>query len=306
MASGPLAWASVELSSWRWGGPSLVRDGLILFVIILGRYLLTAGGSWWLLRLWGRDRGPWRSHAQQQSDQEGIRHDIRLSVLAAAVFALATGVLLTLHAHGLTRLYVRPDTFGWWYIGVSYLVVLILQDAVFYATHRLFHHRVLYRWCHQGHHRSRHPTPWTSFAFDLPEAVVQALFLVLVVVVVPLHLITLLAVLSTMSVWAIVNHVDLDHLPRHFPHHLFGRWLIGPAHHCLHHRRPGVHFGLYFTFWDRLCGTEDASYVVSVSPSVASGRPGPWPRPSHAGPIRQGATTGALGRDRECLGTDRH
>jgi sterol desaturase/sphingolipid hydroxylase (fatty acid hydroxylase superfamily) len=271
LTSAPLTWADVDLSGWRWGGPSLLRDGLVLFVIILGRYLLTAGGSWWLLRLWGRHRAPGRSLARQQRDHDGIRHDIRLSVLAAAVFALATGVLLALQAHGLTRLYGRPDAYGWWYIGVSYLFVLILQDAVFYGTHRLFHHRALYHWCHHGHHRSRHPTPWTSFAFDLPEAVVQALFLVLVVVVVPLHLITLLAVLSTMTVWAIVNHVDLDHLPRRFPHHLFGRWLIGPAHHCLHHRRPGVHFGLYFTFWDRLCGTEDTGYVASVSPSVASG-----------------------------------
>jgi sterol desaturase/sphingolipid hydroxylase (fatty acid hydroxylase superfamily) len=36
-----------------------------------------------------------------------------------------------------------------------------------------------------------------------------------------------------------------------------GRWLIGPAHHGRHHRRPGCNFGLYFTLWDRLCGTED-------------------------------------------------
>jgi len=88
--------------------------------------------------------------------------------------------------------------------------MLILQDALYYASHRLFHHRWFYGWCHQGHHRTRQPTPWTSFAFDPPEAVVQALVLVLLVMLVPLHLITLMAVLSTMTVWAIVNHLGLD------------------------------------------------------------------------------------------------
>jgi sterol desaturase/sphingolipid hydroxylase (fatty acid hydroxylase superfamily) len=251
---------------------SFLLDALLLFLIILGRYLLTAGGSWWLLRVWGRQRTPEPTPAQRRRCDAGIRHDIRLSVSSAAVFAVGAGLVLWLHAHGLTRLYIRPDAYGWWYIAVSYLAVLVLQDAVFYATHRLFHHPRLYRWCHQGHHRSHHPTPWTSFAFDPPEAVVQALFLVLVVALLPLHLITLVAVLSTMTVWAIVNHVDLDHLPQRFPHHLFGRWLIGPAHHCLHHRRPGVHFGLYFTFWDWIGGTEDRGYAASVgAPAAESG-----------------------------------
>jgi len=33
----------------------------------------------------------------------------------------------------------------------------------------------------------------------------------------PLHLITLMAVLSTMTVWAIVNHLGLDTCPPLFP-----------------------------------------------------------------------------------------
>ncbi|MEO1004026.1 MAG: sterol desaturase family protein [Cyanobacteria bacterium J06638_7] len=239
----------------------------MVFLVIVGRYLLVAGGCWWLLRRWGRGHeAPAPSARQRRRYGDGIRHDIRLSVLSAGVFGLCTGALLVLQAHGLTRLYARPDAFGWWYVGASYLLVLILQDAVFYATHRLFHHPALYGWCHHGHHRSGHPTPWTSFAFDPPEALVQALFLVLVVMLLPLHLITLLAVLSTMTVWAIVNHVDLDQLPRRFPHHLFGRWLIGPAHHSRHHQHPGLHFGLYFTFWDWLCGTEDPGYAAAVMP----------------------------------------
>lgn len=89
----------------------------------------------------------------------------------------------------------------------------------------------------------------------------QALFLVAVVFLVPLHLITLLALLTTMTIWAVVNHLGTDHLPLSFPHHWLGRWFIGPAHHSLHHQQPQRHFGLYFTFWDWLLGTDDPHYA---------------------------------------------
>jgi sterol desaturase/sphingolipid hydroxylase (fatty acid hydroxylase superfamily) len=39
-----------------------------------------------------------------------------------------------------------------------------------------------------------------------------------------------------------------------------GRWFIGPAHHSIHHRKYTVHYGLYFTFWDKLLGTQDPDY----------------------------------------------
>jgi sterol desaturase/sphingolipid hydroxylase (fatty acid hydroxylase superfamily) len=252
-----------------WGEHSFGADSLALFLIILARYFLAAGGCWCLVRLCRPQATAAPSERHDRRIRDGIRHDIRLSVLSAAVFGLAAAAVLWLQAHGITRLYAGVDPGNWWYLVVSYLTVLILQDAVFYATHRLFHHPALYAAFHRGHHRSRRPTPWTSFAFDPPEALVQALFLVGFVMLIPLHLITLLAVLSTMTVWAIVNHLELDSLPRRFPHHLLGRWVIGPAHHSLHHRRPSVHFGLYFTFWDRICGTQDASYATDLSTEAA-------------------------------------
>jgi lathosterol oxidase len=249
-----------------WAESSFGTDSLALFLIILARYFLAAGGCWWLVRACRPVASAAAMAQQGKRIRDGIRHDIRLSVLSSAIFAVAAAAVLWLQAQGFTKLYGGVDPNTWWYLGVSYLTVLILQDALFYATHRLFHHPALYSTFHRGHHRSRQPTPWTSFAFDMPEALVQAVFLVAIVMLIPLHLITLLAVLSTMTVWAIVNHLDLDCLPRNFPHHLLGRWVIGPAHHSLHHRRPSLHFGLYFTFWDRVCGTQDDRYARGLSP----------------------------------------
>ena len=257
-----IAQMGIEHSFWP--------DCLALFLIILARYFLVAGGCWCLIRVCHPRAAAVSSELSGRRIREGIRHDIRLSVFSAAVFALAAAAVLWLQSQGCTRLYTEVVPTNWWYLVVSYLTVLILQDAVFYATHRLFHHTALYAAFHGGHHRSRQPTPWTSFAFDPPEAMVQALFLVVVVMLIPLHIITLLAVLSTMTVWAILNHLALDSLPSRFPHHLLGHWLIGPAHHSLHHRRPSVHFGLYFTFWDRVCGTEDIAYRTGLSTAAAA------------------------------------
>ncbi len=238
--------------------------GIAFFGIILLRYFLVAGGMYWCFYSsasqffvthtespTGRQQAPsWRS----------IQSDIQLSVFSAGVFALAAAFIMSAYEWEMTRLYSHANQYGLWYLGFSYGAVLVLQDAYFYFTHRLFHHPVFFAWLHQGHHRSRYPTPWTSFAFDPFEAIVQSLFLVGIVFIMPLHFITLIAVLTTMTVWSVLNHLGIDRLPWWFPHHWLGRWFIGPAHHSIHHLKYTVHYGLYFTFWDNLFGTEDPNY----------------------------------------------
>jgi Delta7-sterol 5-desaturase len=234
--------------------------GIAFFGIILFRYFLVAGGTYLFfyspfsqsfinhnLQHWSH---PWKS----------IRRDIQLSALSAGVFALAAAFVMSGYGWGITRLYSHSQQYGLWYLGVSYAAVLVLQDAYFYCTHRLFHHPWFFSWLHQGHHRSRHPTPWTSFAFDPVEAIVQSLFLIGIIFVIPLHFITLIAVLTTMTVWSVLNHLGIDRLPASFPHHWLGKWVIGPAHHSIHHLNYTVHYGLYFTFWDKVFCTQDPNY----------------------------------------------
>ncbi len=240
---------------------------LAFFGIILVRYFLVAGGTYWFFYLW-RDKtsdspniNPKSQHGA--SSWQSIQLDIRLSVLSAFVFAIAAAFILSIYSWHITRIYSDPQHYGLWYLGVSYGLVLLLQDTYFYFTHRLFHHPSLFHWLHQGHHRSRYPTPWTSFAFDPLEAIVASLFLVGIVFIIPLHFITLIAVLTTMTIWAVLNHLGLDRLPLSFPHHWLGKWFIGPAHHSIHHLKYNLHYGLYFTFWDQLLGTQDPNYSHS-------------------------------------------
>jgi sterol desaturase/sphingolipid hydroxylase (fatty acid hydroxylase superfamily) len=194
--------------------------------------------------------------AQQTRRPEG--HDIALSLGSSWIFALGGAVVIQADAMGLTRLIHDPGG-RWWLAPLQFVGVLLLQDTIFYGLHRLLHHRLCYRWLHQGHHHSRHPTGWTAFAFDGGEALLQAGFLVGVVFLIPLQGATLMALLLTMSAWAVVNHLDPAQQGSAPRSERLGRWLIGPTHHGLHHLRPGRNFGLYFTFWDRICGTAEPS-----------------------------------------------
>lgn len=242
--------------------------GCAFLGIILTRYLIFAGGTH--LFFYGAFG---RAAAVQGSDTiedlsppwRAIRRDIKLSVLSSIVFALSAAAIVSAYDFGITRLYADIHQYPLWYLGVSYVIAIVLQDTYFYFLHRLFHHRRLFRWWHQGHHRSNHPTPWTSFAFDPLEAIAHSLFLVGLVFVVPLHFITAIAVLSTMTVWAVVNHLELDRLPANFPHHWCGHWFTGPAHHAIHHRHYTLHYGLYFTFWDRQLGTQSPTYEQELA-----------------------------------------
>jgi sterol desaturase/sphingolipid hydroxylase (fatty acid hydroxylase superfamily) len=235
--------------------------GIVFLGIILLRYFLVAGGMYLLFYVPLNKSLINDRHGQRLAPSwHSIQHDIRLSVISGGVFALAAAFIMSAYSWGITNLYSHPQQYGLWYLGVSYAGVLVLQDAYFYFMHRLFHHPLLFRWLHHGHHRSHYPTPWTSFAFDPCEAIIQSLFLVGIVLVIPLHFITLIAVLTTMTVWAVLNHLGLDRLPLSFPHHWLGRWFIGPAHHSIHHLKYSMHYGLYFTFWDKLLRTQDANY----------------------------------------------
>lgn len=228
--------------------------------IILTRYFLVAGGAHWLFYSALRQSVGSRSLRLKPPLMQSIFRDIQLSSLSTLVFALGAASIVSLYDLGATLLYSDLDKYGWEYLGFSFVVVLILQDAYFYFIHRLFHHPSLFRCFHRGHHRSGDPTPWTSFAFDLPEAIFQSLFLIVIVFIIPLHFLTIIAVLMAMTVWTVWNHLGFELFPASFPHHWFTKWFIGPTHHSLHHRKYTVHYGLYFTFWDKLLGTQDPQY----------------------------------------------
>jgi sterol desaturase/sphingolipid hydroxylase (fatty acid hydroxylase superfamily) len=223
------------------------------FVIILIRYLLLAGGAYWLFYTSDKFLNK-QAFKVKYSQNKLIAKDIFLSIKATLATAICAALVMTVYDFGATRLYSSIEDYGMWYLIVSFFGIILLQDTTYYFLHRAFHHPLVYDWLHRGHHRSKNPTPWTSFALDFPEALIQGLFLVAVILIIPLHFAVLGVCLITMTVWSLVTHLGFELFPS-FPTHWFGKWLISSDHHSLHHRQYTKHYGLYFTFWDRLLGT---------------------------------------------------
>jgi Delta7-sterol 5-desaturase len=260
-----LVWAIDWALVWE-----LCWHSFVFFVTTALGYWITAGSLYWFLYLRRSSRFAFSTVAFGPI-WSSIRSDVVLSMWSTGIFAVCASVMTSFYQLGYTRLYWDVAQYGWAYLGFSLVFVLFLQDTYFYFTHRLSHHPKGFQWLHQGHHHSKNPTPWTAFAFDPAEAMIQSIYLMVAVWLIPMHVSVLIAVVVVMSLGALVHHFGV----RLFADSAFGRWLggwmVGCTHHWLHHRKYSVHYGLYFTFWDRLLGTQYEGYAEVLKPRTAPG-----------------------------------
>src|SRR3546814_533738 len=112
------------------------------------------------------------------------------------------------------------------------------------------------RIAHAVNHASRPPTAWAAMSFHPWEAVTGAVVIPALVFLIPIHVGTLGVVLTIMTVMGVSNHMGWEMFPRRMVRGPAGRWLITASHHQRHHERYACNYGLYFRFWDRLCGTD--------------------------------------------------
>ncbi|MEM1051057.1 MAG: sterol desaturase family protein, partial [Pseudomonadota bacterium] len=73
---------------------------------------------------------------------------------------------------------------------------------------------------------------------------------------VPIHLAMLGLVLSIATIMGVINHMGWEIFPRSLVHSPFGALVITASHHERHHEEYRCNFGLYFRFWDKVCGTD--------------------------------------------------
>ena len=223
---------------------------VVAMTFIVGiRYLAVSGAFAWLTnrRLPGLydDRG----------DQ--IRREIGWSLASAFIYAAPAGILAWgWHARGWTRIYSGVSDYPMWWLPASLIVYLLLHDSWFYWTHRLMHRPAIYKKMHAVHHASRDPTAWTAMSFHPWESVTGAVLVPTLVLLIPVHPAVLLALLTVMTIMGVTNHMGWELFPNWLVRGPLGRWLITASHHQRHHDKHRCNFGLYFRFWDRLCGTD--------------------------------------------------
>jgi Delta7-sterol 5-desaturase len=158
------------------------------------------------------------------------------------------------------EIYRDPSKYGTWWLFLSLPLMLLWHDFYFYWTHRLLHRPWWLRHVHGVHHRSRSPSPWAAYSFHPVEALINGMVTPLALAAVPLHWSVMLAFAMHQIFRNAWGHAAVETMPRGFARHwLWGR-LTTTTHHHLHHETAKGNYGLWFTWWDRWCGTERSDY----------------------------------------------
>lgn len=243
------------------------------------RYVAVSGAFAWLtLR---RSPGLYDGQGRQ------MKREIGWSLASAAIYGFPAGLVAWgWQTHGWTRIYTDVGDYPLWWIPASIFLYLLIHDAWFYWTHRWMHRPRLFRIAHAVHHASRPPTAWAAMSFHPVEAVTGAVVIPTLLFLFPIHVGSLLVVLLVMTVMGVTNHMGWELFPRSLVEGRVGRWLITASHHQRHHQQYGCNYGLYFRFWDHLCGTDRGLGTF--------------------GPTRGGAAGARPDRGGQPVGRDRH
>jgi len=228
---------------------AILLSALAMTLIVGLRYLAASGGFALATRL--RHPGLYAGLNGQ------IRREIGWSLTSAAIYGIPAGIVAWGWANrGWTLIYTDIHAWPLWYLPVSVLLYLLAHDTWFYWTHRLMHRPRWFRIAHAVHHASRPPTAWAAMSFHWIEALTGAIVIPLLVFLIPIHVAALGLVLAVMTVMGVTNHMGWELFPSFVWRGPLGAWLITASHHQRHHELYGCNYGLYFRFWDRLCGTD--------------------------------------------------
>lgn len=253
-------------NAWHWLGNAftnnLVREATF--------YLLAALLLWLVVHKWLHKRLAHRVIAGWPTGAD-MRREMAYSFSTLLIFSAQGLVVFASILRGDMVVYFRPGQYGYWWLALSLPAMLLWHDFYFYWTHRLLHSRWLFRRVHGVHHRSRNPSPWAAYAFHPVEALVNSLVTPLALMVVPLHGLVLLAFTIHQIARNAHGHLSIETMPRGFARHWLGRRFTTTTHHHLHHETAKGNYGLWFTWWDRWMGTEQADYHARFE-KVTAGR----------------------------------
>ena len=239
---------------------------IAFFLVLTLRYFVIGAIFYWVFYIGYKNR--WQSHklSAKSYPRDQFRREIRWSLLTGIIFSVSGAVTLVLWQLGYTKIYTDLLQYGWWWLPVSLAISLLIHEFYYYWIHRWMHRPQIFKLVHKVHHESAIPSPWTAFAFHPLEGLLQAIIIPVVLLVIPLHPYVILVQLVIMSLSSVINHLDIEIFPASMYRNPIGRLLIGATHHSQHHKHTRYNFGLYFTFLDKIHGTESPAYTDMIKP----------------------------------------
>jgi sterol desaturase/sphingolipid hydroxylase (fatty acid hydroxylase superfamily) len=251
-----LAAALNDLAGW----PTWVGLPVIAAFLIGARYAVFAGGALLLLIAFA---GPLKARRIRNVPftRAQFLREAGYSALSIGVFAAVICAAFALEARfDIFRIYADIDALGLAWLVASVPVAILIHDFYFYWTHRFMHLPGVYERVHRVHHLSANPSPLSAFAFHPAEALIEAMAVVVIAMLIPMHPSALVAVGLYSIATNVMGHAGYELLPRGLAgSRLFG-WINTATSHNQHHRTYAYNFGLYTLVWDRLFGTLHPKY----------------------------------------------
>jgi Delta7-sterol 5-desaturase len=256
---------------------SLIEDENLRLVLAISsnlvRYFLFAGLAYFIFYVWKRKAWFYMKIQKRFPDNKEIFREIAYSLSTIIIFGLFAFGIFYCKIHGFTQMYNEITDFGWFYWLFSLVFLIFYHDTWFYWTHRWMHSTPkIFKIFHRVHHLSHNPTPWAAFAFHPTEAVVEVLFLPIILFIMPFHISVIILFLLWMILLNVLGHVGYEIIPKRFHQTWVGKWQNTPTHHNQHHQRSKGNYGLYFNFWDTWMNTNFENYEEEFQQNSSSSR----------------------------------
>jgi Delta7-sterol 5-desaturase len=229
---------------------------MVAAAINLAYYAVATGSTVLFLRLFWKTGLEDCKIQKRQASGADVRREIRASLNAVMIFSLVAVVVYFGQEAKMLTLYKDVNLIDIPYLVATIAAMIVGHDAYFYWSHRLIHHRRLFNLCHRTHHKSVTPTAFAAWAFDPLEAALNGLFVPLWLLAVPMHQVGLYIFLGIAVMRTAIGHSGVELLPPRLAEERWLSWIVTNTHHDAHHTNMNYNFGLYFTWWDRLMGTE--------------------------------------------------
>jgi lathosterol oxidase len=229
--------------------------------LIGARYFMFAAIAFAIFYVIWRNRFFYSKIQERFPKNSDYLREIFYSFLTICIFAFVSVFLFAnpkVVPH--TTRYIHISEYGWIYYFLAYPLMFVMHDTYFYFTHRLMHHRRLFKWFHLVHHKSVNPSPWAAYAFHPLEAFVEAGIVVVFAFTIPIHVTHLMIFFLMMIVYNVYGHLGYELYPSGFSKSRIGKWINTSINHNQHHQYFKGNYGLYFLFWDRVFGTIRADY----------------------------------------------
>lgn len=237
----------------------------------LGMYL--GVGGWFEIVYYRRRRAEpraWKCQPDKFPSARSWREQLLIGMANMTAGSIASGFAASWVAGGATAIYFDWRTRGMAFTLVMPILYFLVTDLGLYLAHRAYHTPLLYRAIHRWHHRYPAPNAFTAAAMHPIEFATYQLIAFLPLLVMPVHVVGVIAVLVFQNYVGLVDHSGVKVRPL-LPYR------PPPDFHDDHHRFFHVNYGQHLGIWDRVFGTyrrEDRVYGAEIFGGRGAPKPG--------------------------------